>query len=103
MDIALPNYPGNLILTQTFFPNAFADNNRLAACANVLWDVFSDLSAKGNMPDIDIPMKYFMSAVVYCIKNYGAYGKGIYFPDKAAWAESVSGSGLLKSFECTSI
>jgi len=31
MDIALPNYPGNLILTQTFFPNAFADNNPLHA------------------------------------------------------------------------
>jgi len=101
MDVGLSSYPGKPILTQMFFPNAFADKERLAACANVLWDVFLDLSQEeSNMPLIDIPMKYFMKAIVYCLKTYGIYGKGIYFPDKTAWADSVSNSGFIKSIEC---
>jgi len=103
MDLALSNYPGKLILTQTFFPGAFADKKRLAACANMLWDVFLDLCHERDMPVIDIPMKYFMKAVVYCFRFYGAYGKGIYFPDEAAWADSVSNSGFIKSFECIGV
>ena len=100
MDIILPSYPGELVLTQTFFPGAFADKKRLAACAYVLWEVFLDLSQGNNMPSVDIPMKYFMKAVGYCLKNYGIYGKGIYFPDKTAWADSVNNSGFIKSIQC---
>lgn len=100
MDIPLSNYPGNVILTQLFFPDAYADKKRLATCANVIWDAFLDLIQGNNIPDIDIPMKYFMKAVVYCLKNYGVYGKGIYFPDKSAWKDAVNNSGYLKSVEC---
>ena len=100
MDVTLSNYPGKLILTQTFFPGAFADKKRLAACANVLWDVFLDLGQDNNMPGVDIPMKYFMNTIVYCLKTYGIYGKGIYFPDKNVWEDSVSSSGYMKSYEC---
>jgi len=100
MDVGLLSYPGKPILTQTFFPDAFADKKRIAACANVLWDVFLDLGQENNIPGIDIPMKYFMKTIVYCFKTYGVYGKGIYFPDKTEWADSVSNSGLLESIEC---
>lgn len=100
MDVDLSNYPGKPILTQTFFPAAFADKKRLAACANMLWDVFLDLIQDNKIPAIDIPMKYFMKAVVYCFKTYGVYGKGIYFPDKTVWTDSVNNSGYIKSFEC---
>jgi len=103
MDVALTSYPGKPILTQTFFPGAFANKKRLAACANILWDVFLDLSQDNNIPATDIPMKYFMKAVVFCLKNYGQYGKGVYFPDKIAWADSVSNSGYIKSFECIGV
>ncbi|MDF2609192.1 MAG: hypothetical protein K0R92_666 [Lachnospiraceae bacterium] len=100
MDIPLSNYPGNIILTQIFFPDAYADKKRLAACANAIWDAFLDLIQGNNIPDIDIPMKYFMKAVVYCLKTYGVHGKGIYFPDKSAWKDAVNNSGYLKSVEC---
>jgi len=97
MDIPMPNYPGKLILTQTFFPAAFADTERLVSCANMMWDAFVSLSQESNAPGTDIPMKYFMKAVVHCFRTYGKYGKGIYFPDKAAWVDSVGNSGLKKS------
>jgi len=103
MDVVLSSYPGKLILTQTFFPGAFMDKKYLAGCANVLWDAFLDLSQANNMLGVDIPMKYFMKAVVYCLKTYGIYGKGIYFPDKTAWADSVSNSGFIKSIECIGV
>ena len=100
MDVGLPGYPGSPILAQSFFPGAYADKKRFASCANTLWDVFLELGRESGSPSIDIPMKYFMKAIVYCLKTYGIYGKGIYFPDKAAWADSVSNSGLIKSIEC---
>ena len=100
MDVGLLSYTGSPILTQTFFPAAYADKKRFAACATVLWDVFVDLSQESGIPDMDIPMKYFMKTVVYCLKNYGAYGKGIYFPDKTAWVDSARNSGFMKSIEC---
>ena len=100
MDVGLLSYTGSPILTQTFFPAAYADKKRFAACATVLWDVFVDLSQESGIPGMDIPMKYFMKTVVYCLKNYGAYGKGIYFPDKTAWVDSARNSGFMKSIEC---
>jgi len=103
IDVVLPNYPGELILAQTFFPGAFADKKRLAASAHLLWDVFLTLAQDNNIPGVDIPMKYFMKAVVYCLKTYGIYGKGIYFPDKTEWADSVSNSGFIKSIECIGV
>lgn len=89
-----------VILTKIFFPDAYADMKRLAACADILWDTFLDLIQGNNIPDVDIPMKYFMKAIVYCLKSYGVYGKGIYFPDKRAWEDAVNNSGYLKSVEC---
>lgn len=50
--------------------------------------------------DYLLNFKYFMKAVAYCLKNYGVYGKGIYFPDKSAWEDAVNDSGYLKSVEC---
>ena len=100
MDVGLTSYPGNPVLTQIFFPGAYADKKLFASCANDLWQVFSELSRKRNVAGIDIPMKYFMKTVVHCLKTYGVYGKGIYFPDKTAWEDSVSNSGLIKSIDC---
>jgi hypothetical protein len=45
-------------------------------------------------------MKYFMKAIVYCLKTYGFYGKSIHFPDKKDWEDAVNNSGYLKSVEC---
>jgi len=44
---------------------------------------------------MDVPMKYFMKAITYCLKTYGTFGKGIYFPDKRAWEDSVNNSGYI--------
>ena len=99
MDIPLLNYPGNIILSQIFFPDAFADKKRFASCANMMWDSFIELIQSNDIPYIDIPMKYFMKAAVFCLKDYGIYGKGIYFPDKKAWKEAVENSGYLKSIQ----
>ncbi len=101
MDIPLTNYEGNIVLTEVFFPQAFSDTKRLISCANILWDSFCELIQVNNIPDFDIPMKYFMKAVTYCLKNYGTYGKGIYFPTKAIWEDAVANSGYLKSIQCT--
>lgn len=103
MDIPLLNSPDKMILTEIFFPDGFNDKKRLASCANVLWDSFADLIQSNNIPDTDIPMKYFMKAIIYCFKTYGSFGKGIYFPDKKAWQDSVMNSGYLKSQQCIGI
>lgn len=103
MDVVLPNYPGDIVLTETFFPEAYADKKRLASCANQLWDSFYELMQNNNIPDMDVPMKYFMKAITYCLKTYGAFGKGIYFPDKRAWEDAVNNSGYLKSIQCIGV
>ena len=87
-------------MTRLFFPEAYADKKRLANYANVLWGAFLDVIEDYNVPDIDIPMKYFMKAIIYCLKNYGKFGEGIYFPDKNAWEDAANNSGYLKSVEC---
>lgn len=101
LDIPLTNYHRPIILTQTFFPDAYDDKKRLASCADMLWDSFCELIESQNIADSDVPMKYFMKAIIYCLKTFGAFGKGIYFPNKANWEEAVLNSGYLKSISCT--
>jgi len=100
MDIALDSYPGGVILTQLFFPEAYADKKRLANSADELWGAFLGIIQGNGLPDADMPMKYFMKAIIYCLKSYGKHGKGIYFPDKKAWDDAANNSGYLKSAEC---
>lgn len=78
----------------------YSEKKRLAASTSIVWEAFLELIHANNIPDADIPMKYFMKAIICCLKTYGAYGKGIYFPDKKAWVEAVKNSGYLKSLQC---
>lgn len=101
LDVPLTNYHKDIILTQTFFPDAYDDKKRLASCADILWDSFCDLLEENNITDNDIPMKYFMKAIIYCLKTFGAFGKEVYFPTKDNWKEAVLNSGYLKSISST--
>lgn len=98
MDRPLRNYHNNeVILTESFFPDAYKDGKRLAKCDLMLWNAFSKVIQEKSLHENDIPMKYMMSAITYCLRTYGSYGKGIYFPDESAWMDSVINSGYLKA------
>ena len=98
MDKPLNNFlDGEIILTETFFPEAYKDEKRLAKCDTLLWNAFESVIHDNNIVEKDIPMKYIMTAIIYCLKTYGHYGKGIYFPDQDAWLDSVAHSGYLKA------
>lgn len=85
-----------IILTEKYFPAAFKDRNNLTSCAEILMDEYKKIMKEMNIPIIsDIPMMYFVNTIKYCFNEYGKCGKGIYFPDKDSWRDSIINSGYV--------
>lgn len=85
-----------IIFTKEFFPEAYADGHRLSKASQLIMEVFEQNMKEIGIPESsEIPMQYFMNTVKYCFKKYGIHGKGIYFPDKAAWDDALKHSGYL--------
>lgn len=86
----------SIILTEKYFPDAFKDNLTLASCSEILMGEYTSIMKEMNIPlTSDIPMMYFINTVKYCLNEYGTCGKGIYFPDKKAWRDSIQNSGYV--------
>lgn len=86
-----------MVLTQIYFPDAYADGNRISTCASDIIDAFTKVMQEYSILIADIPMQYYMSALKYCLCEYGKCGKSIYFPDKEAWMDAVKNSGFIQS------
>lgn len=100
MDKPLPDFSdGTLILTQLFFPEAFKDGKRLAKCDSMLWDAFERVIIGNNIIDSDIPMKFFITAIIYCLKKFGIFGNAKYFPTEDNWDESVTNCGFINAIK----
>ena len=95
--IRIPSCKEDIILSKLFFPLAYNDGNKLSKYAEDLWEAFELVAREHNIPSGQILMKYFMDAVLYCLKHYGAYEKAIYQPTIKEWKESIIGSGFLLS------
>ena len=95
--IRISSSKDDIILSQLFFPLAYADGIRLTSCAEELWDAFRQVKIKNNISSDQILMKHFMDAVFYCFKRYGIYGKALYQPTAEEWIESIVGSGFVIS------
>lgn len=101
LSICLANYDKNMefdnrqiILTKEFFPEAFDDGKRLFQCSDTLMNEYIGIMKQTGMSVVsEIPMMYFVNTVKYCLANFGAEGKNIYFPSKAEWKKSIANSG----------
>lgn len=86
-----------IILSQLFFPYAYSDGYKLVHMSEDIWNAFIKLMKKYSIRDTDIPMKYFMDSVVYCLKHYGFYGKKLYFPNINDIENSIVSIGYIKA------
>lgn len=93
----LPGYKENIILSQFFFPQAYQDGIKLYNYAGDLWLAFEEIKREYNINTEQILMKYFMDAILYCMKYYGSYSEGVYQPTKEDWKNSIINSGFVIS------
>ena len=95
-DNGLDIYGNSIVLTQTFFPEAYSDGKRLITCANELMDEYLKIMQDIGIPaSSEIPMMYFINTVKYCLNTFGITGKRIYFPTAQEWRESIINSGYI--------
>lgn len=95
--IRIPSCKEEIILSELFFPLAYRDGNKLTSYAEDLWAAFEQVKRENNIPTGQILMKYFMDAVLYCLKRYGTYGKELYQPTVEEWKQSIVDSGFVIS------
>lgn len=87
----------DIILSKLFFPNSYKDGFKLTAYSKDLWNAFEEIKKENNINTNQILMKYFMDAIIYCLKKYGIFGKGIYQPSLEEWKQSILNSGFVIS------
>lgn len=84
--------------TKYFFPDAFEDGKRLADEAKFLMNIYNNIRISANIRgSMEIPMQYLTLTVENCMKVFGANGKGVYWPNKLEWEESISASGYIEA------
>lgn len=88
-------------LTEFYFPEAYAEGKRLVLSAGIIMEEFTKVMSKNGIDvNADIPMQYFINLINYCLKTFGKYGRGIYFPDETNWLESIIESGYIEAERC---
>lgn len=87
----------DIILSELFFPNAYKDGITLSAYAKDIWDSFEEVKVKNHIESDELLMKYFMDAVIYCLKKYGVYGEQLYAPTKDCWINSIINTGFISA------
>lgn len=95
--IRIQGHHDEIILSKLFFPCAYNDGIRLSSYADDLWNAFEIVRTENNIFSKQILMKYFMDAVLYCLKRYGTYGEKIYHPTIEEWKQSIIESGFVIS------
>lgn len=87
----------DVILSKLFFPLSYQDGLKLSYYAEDLWNAFEIIKKENNIHTNQILMKYFMDAIMYCLKRYGIFGSGIYQPSLEEWKQSIIDSGFVTS------
>lgn len=95
--LQIPGFSGEIKLMELFFPDAYKDGKLLPHYANDLWNAFQLVMTQNNIHSDQILMKYFMDAIIYCLKRYGTYGKTIYEPTIEEWENCIIDSGFVSS------
>ena len=93
----IKGYSDEIILSELFFPLAYADGMTLSSYAKDIWEAFMEIIKTNKINTKQVLMKHFMDAVFYCMKIYGFYGKKLYAPTKAEWLDSIKESGFIIS------
>lgn len=86
-----------IILSQTFFPEAYSDGHKLISYANELWEAFENVKVNNNISTNQILMKYFMDTIIKCMKYYGINGKNHYMPTNEDWIHCIIDSEFVTS------
>ena len=93
-------YPTNsgCSFTKYFFTDAYNDGHRLSEDAELIFDTFQKIRLEFNINSpFEIPMQYFTLSIDNCLNTFGADGKGVYWPNKTNWYESIKLSGYINS------
>ena len=92
----IKGYPEEIILSKLFFPLAYSDGYTLSSFIDDIWETFLSITSRYNIMNADIPMKFFMDTIIYCLKNYG-YEKKLYIPGKTEWENSIIKAGFVSA------
>lgn len=92
-----PAWKEEIILSKLFFPMAYQDGQKLSAYAEELWNAFEIVKKENNIHTDQILMKFFMDAIIHCMRRYGVFGAAIYQPTFKEWKQSIIDSGFVIS------
>lgn len=93
---SLKGYSEDIILSKLFFPLAYSDGYTMSSFIDDIWDTFINITAKYDIMDADIPMKFFMDTMIFCLKYYG-YEKNLYMPGKTEWENAIIKVGFVSA------
>ena len=81
-------------ITRTFFPGSYSAGSNLVACGDALWQAFQQVNGTNKIKSKDVPMHYFINALLECFMEYGAVngGSGI-FPDIGGFIKCIESTG----------
>ena len=86
-----------IVLSNLFFPIAYADGMKLGSYTNDLWDAFEKVKLNYNVNTDEILMKFFMDTIIYCLRKYGTYGEKLYAPTIEEWENAMIKVGFVSS------
>ena len=93
----LKGYSSEIILSKLFFPSAYSEGLSMISFTDNLWTAFMNITSQYNLSNADIPMKFFIDTIIYCLKSYGVYGKSIKMPTIKEWEESILKVGFVSA------
>lgn len=82
-----------IIISESFFPEAYNEGKRMMSWARDLWEAFQSVRAAANISEKEVLMVHFMETVRYCITKNGRFGKALFEPGVEEWIEAVKESG----------
>lgn len=84
--------------TRYFFPEAFDEGKKFSDDAEMIFNQFKEIKAEFDIKGpLEVPMQYITCTIENCLKEYGANGKGIYWPNIYEWNESIKASGYIEA------
>lgn len=80
--------------TRYYFLAAFDDGWRLAAQAEILWEVFNKVHVEQKLPGkAEVPMQYFAGTVEYALRTFASLKDDPGTISAAMWKEAILSSG----------
>ena len=93
----IPGYENEIILSELFFPKAYAEGYTLVDYSDSLWNSFQTVKKQNDIHTDQILMKHFMDAIIFCFREYGRYKHNFYMPSTEEWIDSIKRSGFVIS------